>query len=166
MFGTPGALGTQVFEGAFIYAPYTRMPPTVVAGAGGLVAGTGGIAQGRFGWADLTTGLVTNARTAAAQARGLVMPQMGGWSKIYTDPAAPSVLRIRQGLALTLAAGGNFWVRFPGGAFVGESCYADIVDGHAVSGYAVGAELTPWRVVSSANPGELAKISTYAYFGG
>lgn len=156
-----GALGTRVYEGASIFGPYDSPPPTVVAGVGGLVGGAAGTVMGRFGWADPTTGAVDNARTSAGQIPGLVIPHGGGWTRVY---CSGGVWIARKGLPVTMAAGGKFWVRFPGGAYAGQPCYADLVDGHAISGYAVGAEATVWTVCGNALPGNLAPISSQANF--
>jgi hypothetical protein len=59
---------------------------------------------------------------------------------------------------------GNFWLRFAGGALPGNSVYASLVDGSAVSGSAADCELTPWFVCSIAPPGQLAIVSTTAKF--
>lgn len=154
--GSPG-------EGVFIWTPFASEPPTMVAGAGAFVAAQGGTIMGRFGWADPAANTVANARTSAAQLLGLVLPQCGkGWTWVYSDAGR---WFIRQGLPVTLATGGNFWLRFAGGAYIGERVYADLLDGHAISGEAVGAEPTPWLVCSNAIPGGLAKASPYAFFG-
>lgn len=160
--GGYGPLSAQAFEGAFI----SRGGPlsTMDAGPGALVAGAGGCIMGRFGFADIEAGTVLNARTSAAQLCGLVIPQAGNWTQIFYDEATRAFWR-RQGLMLTLATDGSFWVKFPGGAYASEPCYADQTDGHAISGAAVGAEATRWTVASNAAPGCLAQISTTVKFG-
>jgi hypothetical protein len=135
----------------------------IVAGESALVAGDGpGVAQGRFGWADLVTGKVTNAQTDAAQRLGLVLPQSGTWQKVYWD-SATKAWWIRPGLPVTLAAQGDFFMRFEGGAIRGQPVYANPLDGTALSGATLGAVLTPWTVVTSADPGCNAIISTWSY---
>jgi hypothetical protein len=157
-----GALNVRAFEGAFIWTPETSPPPAMVAGPGGLVAGTGGLIMGRFGFADVAAGTVANTRTDAGQRLGLVQPQGGGFTRIFRSAG---LWYIRQGLSVTLFTGGNFWVRFAGGAYAGEPVYADQTDGHAISGVSGGAEQTPWTVAANAGPGCLGMISTSNYFG-
>ncbi len=71
---------------------------------------------------------------------------------------------LRPGLAATLCVRGDFWAQFAGGAIKGQPVYADLLDGAAVSGYAAGAELTPWSIVTSCDPGGLAIISTWSNY--
>jgi len=73
-------------------------------------------------------------------------------------------LRVRPGLIVTLHARGNFWLRFAGGALYGNSVYASLVDGQAVSGPAANTELTPFKICSIACPGGLAIVSSSAFF--
>lgn len=185
---TQGALGT--FEGAFaspvigqnleLLAPFA----SALAGPGSLKAGPGGVLQGRFGYADPSTGLVLNSQTTPADAFGVVIPlrsvnaanggviggpaAFGGpvaswswqtWDRLYR------AWRLRQGIVTTLAAAGNFWLRFAGGANYGDTVYASLTDGSAVSGNpGAGYIQTPWLVCSDADAGGLAICSTTAKF--
>lgn len=180
MFSNLSALGTQVFEGAFVKAPLGRnlqvLVPSAVGGAPTQFQSAppgGGTIQGRFGWASAADGLVTNTRRAASDQLGVVLPYQArsgadvigaGWSWQFFD-AAVKAWRIRQGLPITLMPVGEFWLKFAGGAFTGEPVYASTVDGSAISGVSSDAELTPWLVCSNANAGDLAAVSTYAKFG-
>lgn len=119
-----------------------------------------GAAIGRFAWADLTAGTVANARTAATQRVGFVLAQRGTWQRIYHDPVAKAWF-IRPGMEVTLAAGGEFWCQFPGGAQAGQRVYANTTDGTASVVPSMGYEATPWVVQISCDPGSLAVISTY-----
>jgi len=151
---------TPEFEGVFA-SNNPRIP--LCAGAGALVCATGDLAVSRFGWADLAAGTVANTRTNAAQRLGWVFPQVGTWQRIYFDKVAKA-WKLRAGLPVTVFVQGDFWVRFPGGAVVGNPVYALSVDGTPVSGYTAAGELTPWTVVAGCAPGELAIISTWSKF--
>jgi hypothetical protein len=189
--GVPGALLGN-YEGAFASAPImqnleTRAPfKSLTAGPGAARASAPGTIQGRFGWLNSASGLVNNTRTASDDAQGIVIPfrslngsnggVMGGprslagpqasWTWEFYDPSVTPCggLRVRPGLAVTMAARGNFWLRFAGGAIPGNQVYASLTDGSAISGAADGAELTPWLVVTLATPGQLAIVSTAAMF--
>jgi len=185
-----GSLGA--YEGAFSSAPLLqnlelRAPfASVTAGPGAPRSNTPGTIQGRFGWLNSATGLVNNTRIASDDVIGVVVPfrsmnaanggVVGGprglagprasWSWQFMDPtiAPAGGLRVRPGLVVTLHARGNFWLRFAGGALYGNSVYASLVDGQAVSGPAANTELTPFRVCSIAAPGNLATVSSAAHF--
>lgn len=177
MFGSSGAFGTQVYEGAFasrsVFQNGETVFPSALAGQGAYVAPEGGTIQGRFGWGSALDGFVANTRRNASDQLGVVLPLRSttramvvgwGWSWQFWDPVA-NAFRTRQGLGVTLMAAGQFWLRFNGGAYAGNPVYASLVDGSAICGETVGAELTPWKVCSNAGPGELAKVSTSAFFG-
>jgi hypothetical protein len=161
-----------IFEGAFAYLPpYYYEPgggppyPSVDAGEGALVAGVqpgqSGIAAGRFGWANPASGVVLNSRTTAQDQIGIVIPRRANWESCYLNAGSRW---LRKGYQMTLISAGAFWLRFPGGAFRGDPVYADLVDGHAVSGIVSGAELTKFFVTCGCNPGALAQVSTWAKF--
>lgn len=134
----------------------------VLAGAGALVAADPvGLEAARFGWADLTLGTASNERTTAAQRLGFVLPLCGDWQRVYVERGQRW---IRPGLPITLCVRGDFWARFSGGAVPGQRVYADPLDGSLLSGYVASAELTPWSVITSAAPGQLAIISTWSNF--
>lgn len=173
----PFASGFVPWEGAPASLPIQgnleRVFPTVISPTeAALVAGIGGLLQGRFGWAASTTGQVLNTRSSDADLVGIVVPytRLGiaapsSFSWQTFDPVARA-WRLRQGLQVTLWAQGNFWLRFAGGAYTGQDVYASLADGSAISGAASGAELTRFKVCSNVQPGGLAQVSSYAFFGG
>lgn len=142
------------FEGAFASAN----PRAVMLGGSYQFTAVDpdGLMVGRFGFADYADGIARNARTNDAQRLGFVLPLSNG--------RAVRVLRgqiyARPGVAVTLMRGGDFYVRFAGGASAGQQVYASIVDGAAISGQADDSEATDWFVVTNADPGGLAIIST------
>ncbi len=183
-----GSLGA--YEGAFASAPLQtnlelRAPfASVLAGAGAAVSNEPGTIQGRFGWLS-QSGVVNNTRVAASDRLGIVIPfrsinpvnggVVGGPQGLAGPQASstwefidysvsPPVLRVRPGLAVNLHGRGNFWLRFAGGAIPGNKVYASLVDGSAVSGPADDTETTPWLVCSIGPPGQLAIVSTSAFF--
>lgn len=120
-------------------------------------AGSDGLAVARFGWGDVVSGLVDNVRSNPAQVLAYVFPAVNGNSPVRV---CRGVRFARPGVGVTLMRSGDYWVRFLGGAQAGQIVYASSVDGTAISGFTVGAEATPWFVVTNAAPGGLAIIST------
>lgn len=114
-------------------------------------AAPSGLFTNRFAWADPTTGLVSNVY-APSCVLGLVSPL---WNQT-TVPKVPG------GYQATLFSGGNFLVRFPAGASIGERVYASAIDGTAVSGETEDSYITPWYVASNAAPGGNAIITTWS----
>jgi hypothetical protein len=185
-----GSLGA--YEGAFASQPLAqnlelRAPfASVAARPGAPRSNSPGTIQGRFGWLNGASGLVNNTRVDASDRIGVVIPfrslnganggVVGGprgiagpqasWSWEFWDPTVTPCggLRVRPGLVVTLHVRGNFWLRFAGGALYGNPVYASLVDGSAVSGSAANTELTPWFVSSQGPPGQLAIVSTQAFF--
>jgi len=190
---SPGNAALSAFgayEGAFASPPLaqnleTRAPfASVLTGQQAPRSNVPGTIQGRFGWLS-QSGLVNNTRLAASDRIGLVIPfrslnganggVVGGpralagsqasWTWEFLDTTtAPPVLRVRPGLVVTLHGRGNFWVRFAGGAVPGNTVYASLVDGSAISGPADNAEATPWSVITVTQPGALGIISTSVFF--
>jgi hypothetical protein len=180
------------YEGAFASGPLAqnleiRAPfISVLAGPGAPRSNTPGTIQGRFGWLNPASGLVNNTRVDASDRLGVVIPYrsisgvnggvVGGpvsvagyqasWTWEFYDPTVTPAggLRVRPGLMVTLHSRGNFWLRFPGGAIFGNPVYASLVDGSAVSGSAANCELTPWFAMMTAPPGQLARVSSTAFF--
>lgn len=177
------------FEGAFasrvlgqnleFLGPYHSS----LAGPGAWRAGVGGLLQGRFGFGDPTTGDVLNAQTTAADALGVVIPLRSfnranggviGGPAAFGGPIASwswqtydrvyKAWRLRQGIVATLMDKGNFWLRFDGGANYGDTVYASLVDGSAISGVVDSAVGTAFVVCSNANAGCLALVSSTARF--
>lgn len=130
----------------------------MLAGSLAFRAGDDGLAVARFGWADYETGLVANTRALPRQQLGFVFPSINGNSAVRV---ARGVRYVRPGVGVTLMVAGDYWARFPGGAYVGVQVYASLVDGTAISGEADAAEATPWYVATDTQPGGLAIISTY-----
>lgn len=116
-----------------------------------------GLAVARFAWADLETGFAANTRTASHQLLGWVLPV---YNSVYAVRIARGARFIRPGLSVTLMKSADVWARFASGASAGQQVYASLVDGAAISGEADDAEPTPWFVVTNAQPGGLAIIST------
>jgi len=180
------------YEGAFASAPIAqnleaRAPfHSVTAGPGAPRSNSPGTIQGRFGWLNSATGRVNNTRVDASDALGVVIPLrslnganggvVGGpralagpqsaWTWQFYDPTVTPCggLRVRPGLVVTLHSRGNFWLRFAGGALYGQTVYASLADGSAISGAASSAEATPFLVCSTSPPGQLALVSSAAFF--
>ena len=182
-----GALGP--YEGAFVsrvlgynlevLAPYA----SALAGTGAFRAGPGGLLQGRFGWGS-TNGYALNTPTLPGDVLGVVIPlrsvnaanggvvggpaAFGGpvasWSWQTFDPVARA-WRLREGIVATLMPRGNFWLRFAGGANYGDTVYARLTDGSAISGSGVdGTTVTPFKVCSECGAGQLAQVSSTSKF--
>lgn len=142
------------YEGAFA----SRNPYACLAGA--YAVGNTDIAMGRFGW--VANGQVSNVQSPNAPL-GLILPRYGLWSMSYWSQGA---FYLRAGKNVTLATAGDFWVRFPYGAFIGASVYADPATGIAYTADGGGFERTTWTVITDAQAGGLAIISPYAFIGG
>lgn len=159
------ALNTPVFEGAFACGIYPAA--SAPCGEGGYAAGEDGVILGRFGWGDPATGKVFNERTDPTQQLGVTLPQfLNPRNRVYGALSAQGpVMKLRQGKNMVLAANGAFWLRFAGGAYPGQRVYANLLDGSAIAGQTVGAELTPYFVATMAAPGALAVISSSSKYG-
>lgn len=179
------------YEGAFasrvlgynleVLAPYA----SALAGGGGFRAGPGGLLQGRFGWgttaglafntppgypfAPLVLGVVIPLRSVNAANGGVVggPAAFGGpvasWSWQTYDPVFRA-FRLREGIVATLMNRGNFWLRFADGANYGDTVFASIADGSAISGSGTDSVVTPWVVCSECSAGQLAMVSSTAKF--
>lgn len=184
-----GALSAFAYEGAFASQPLATNLESLVpfvsrlGGPGCPVAAPGGVLQGRFGWLNPATGYVSNTRTTAQDASGVVIPLrslngsnggvVGGprgiagpqasWTWETWDPQYRAY-RTRAGIVTTLQGRGNFWLRFPGGALPTQPVYASLVDGSAISGAADNAEPTHFSVCTEAQPGSLAIVSSTLFF--
>jgi hypothetical protein len=132
--------------------PYASLLSTA---APGLVVGPTDIATGRFGWADPVTGEVSNTYTAGFPI-GIVIPRFGLWSLGYCQFG---VWYVRSGKPITLAARGDFYVRFSNGAMIGQPVYADPLFGQAYTQDGGGYQLTTWMVITNAHAGGLGIIS-------
>lgn len=184
-----GASWGAPYEGAFAsrvlgqnletLAPFA----SVVAGSVAFRAGPGGLLQGRFGFADPSTGYVFNAPVSDPYAFGVVIPLqstnnanggvIGGPAR-FGGPQARSTWqtfdrvakawRMREGIVATLMDTGNFWLKFAGGANYGDTVYASLTDGSAISGAAMGAVQTAFKVCQPGGPGCLVPVSSTARF--
>lgn len=160
--GSPPAV-----EGAFAsYNPRFQISSS-------LQAEPNGLALGRFGWADRSTGLAYSARQSPSDQLGWVQPVpivgiWADWRYRYWDPVRCCFV-LRGGMEATLNTRGDFWARFPGGSYVTQTVYANVLDGTALAvdrntGPVDGYEVTPWSVVTEASAGGLAIISTWSTF--
>lgn len=132
--------------------PYASCP------GGDLQSGELGVIIGRFAWIDTVTQQVSN-KWVAGQTLGFVGVVQASNRAMYTS--SDGLLRIRAGYPVTLAAAGDFYARFSGGAIMGDRVYAAIIDGALISGSSPDGVPTQWAVARGAGPGELAVISTY-----
>lgn len=184
-----GAFIGAPYEGAFAsrvladnletLAPFA----SVLAGNGALRAGAGGLLQGRFGFADPATGLVFNAPAGLDYVFGVVIPLqstnnanggvIGGPARFGGPQARRSwqtydrvsrAWRMREGIVVTLMDQGNFFLKFPGGANYGDTVYASLTDGSAISGATSGAIQTAFKVVQPGAPNCLVAVSSSAKF--
>lgn len=150
-----GRSSRGVYEGAFASRnPYGSLPTTSVVGAVD-------IAVGRFGWLDPLTDEAANIALDNAII-GLVQPRYGLWSLTYV---LKGVRYVRAGKPITLCVTGDFWVRFPFGARIGDIVYADPATGIAYSADGGGFIATKWKAVTNTNPGCLGIISPYSHIG-
>lgn len=183
-----GAFQGAAYEGAFASRVLGQNLETLAPFAsalGSLTAGPGGLLQGRFGFADPTTGLVYNAGLGLPSGApcGVVIPlqstnnangQVIGGPARFGGPQARATWqtydtvakawRMRAGIVATLMPTGNFYLKFAGGANYGDTVYASLTDGSAISGVASVAVATAFKVVSPAGPGCLAVVSSTARF--
>jgi hypothetical protein len=128
----------------------------------GYVSGPSDTIMGHFVWADPIEGTVANTRTAPWQLLRWLAPVRGDWNRVYFQNG---FWYLRSGLPASLVEVGDLRVRFAAGAQAGSSVYASLVDGGAISGVALNAELTPWFVTKNGNPGSFTNISTWSTFG-
>lgn len=184
-----GASQGAPYEGAFAslvlgqnletLAPFA----SALAGPLALRSGPGGLLQGRFGFADPVTGLVLNAPTGPNYTLGVVVPLqstnnanggvIGGPARFggpqaratwQTYDRVAKAWRMRAGIVATLMPAGNFFLKFAGGANYGDTVYASLTDGSAISGAASGAVATAFKVCQPGAPGCLAVVSSTARF--
>jgi hypothetical protein len=146
-----------VYEGAFASRnPVCTLTP-------GTVVGASDIAVGRFAWADPVTGEVSNTQIAGGQF-GIAIPRPGLWAVTYwlRTPNAPPVRMLRAGKPCTIYSSGEFYVRFPLGALIGNPVWVDPATGIAYGSNATGDYVeTKWTAVTNARPGSLGIISPY-----
>lgn len=139
------------YEGAFASrAPACTLPTNTVVGSQDLAAG-------RFAWADPITGECSNARISGAQ-YGIVQPTWGRWPLTYWFKG---VRYVRAGKPVTLYVSGDFWVKFPNGALIGQTVYIDPATGIAYGADGGGFVATKFQVTTNTRVGSLGIISPY-----
>jgi hypothetical protein len=155
-----------------------------LAGSGSWRSPPGGLLQGRFGFGDYPTGLVYNSPIGSPYDLGVVVPlestnnangnvvggpaRFGGpwarWTWQTWDTVAKA-WRLRAGLMVALMPQGNFYLKFAGGANYGDTVYASLTDGTAVSGSGVANTVaTTFNVCGNGSPGALVVVSSSAKF--
>lgn len=114
-----------------------------------------GVKVGTFAWADLTTGLVTQAK-GSLKVGGFV----GRYNVSIVNYDEEASLIIPQGRGITLYRSGDFWARFSAGATAGQLVLADVTSGVLIAADAATADLidTGFIVATNAAANELAKI--------
>ena len=139
--------------------PASLNPRASVIGGAPLSAGPDDLVVGRFAWLDTDLYLVTN-QWAAGRVIGFVPAVQSSYGAMYLS--GDGLLRLHAGYRVTLISSGDFWVRFPYGASVGQRVYAAIIDGAPISGQAINAVPTQWVTVTDTPPGGLAVVSTWS----
>jgi hypothetical protein len=179
-----------VYEGAFASRVLGQNLETLapfassLSGSGSWRSPPGGLLQGRFGFGEYASGLVFNAAPDGPYELGVIIPydstnnangdvvggpaRFGGpwarWTWQTWDKTAKA-WRLRQGLMATMMPQGNFYLRFAGGANYGDTVYASLIDGTAVSGAGVAnTVVTPFKVIGNGAPGRLVVVSSSAKF--
>lgn len=183
-----GAFQGAPYEGAFasrVLGESLEVLAPFASALGSMRAAPGGLLQGRFGFADPASGLVYNSGLGLDSGApfGVVIPlqstnnanggviggpaRFGGPSARQTwqtyDRAAKA-WRMRAGIVVTLMPEGAFFLKFAGGANYGDTVYASLTDGSAISGAASVAVATAFKVCQPAGPGCLAVVSSTARF--
>lgn len=148
------AAGGEATLAAYISTPL-RGPQS-----SGYVAGRD-LIMGQFGWADGTDQQVFNSRYSPQQSVGYIVPQFGNWNLVY---CSNGLWYLRAGFPVTVMTRGNYRIRFAGGAYPGQTVYASLIDGSAISGYSPNAEATTWKVITGCDPNGFAYISTWSTF--
>jgi len=107
---------------------------TFLAGPGGLVAGANGVTVGAFAWVVAPTdpdgtGQIANS-TGVGNVAGFVYNDLQGLNTVFLSDAG---MVIPQGLPVSLATQGDFWVVNNGATecFSGQKCYANFSNGLA-----------------------------------
>jgi len=147
------------YEGALAsLAPYASL-------IGARAAGSVDVALGRFGWLDIDSGDVSNTASDGFPF-GITMQRRGSLPNEGSAVYWRGLTRyLRSGKPITLAATGVFWVRFPQGASIGATVYADPATGIAYAADGGGFVPTKFKTVTDAGVGCLGIISPYSQFG-
>lgn len=123
-----------------------------------LAAGPDGLIVGRFAWVNAELQTVSN-RWALGFQLGFVPLIQLSYPGLHL--IAGGLLQLRAGYAAVVVSFGDFWARFPYGAQVGDRVYAAAIDGAPISGQAIDAMPTRWKVATNCAPGELAIITIW-----
>lgn len=132
---------------------------SLLTGEGALVAGADGVIIGVFAWAD-ENGMVSNKKTSGARL-GFVHREQQGTLTQFFEGYGNTIL---SGQTMTLMVKGDFWATFADGATIGQYVHANDTDGSlkaSDSDSESGYTLTPFKVASKAEAGELAKITSW-----
>lgn len=131
---------------------------TVNAGESALVAGEGGVKIGCFAWVDPETGKVTNRKPENATIRGFVIRNQQGSIVEYL---ADSTMTIQRGCMVTLANGGDFFVKIDGATKedVNKTIYIDSETGKPEIVYSDGFGFSGFKVAEVYENG-LVKITS------
>lgn len=144
---------------------------SLLAGRLAFQAGPLGVALYRFAWANLDTGIVTNA-FAAGCAIGFTVPtyRLWDWNRLYRVPPVcdcsevepvPPVTILRPGMSITLAAQGEFYTPFPFGAGEGNRVWINPADGTAADQDEGGFVQSIYTVMQNADCDTWARISSW-----
>jgi hypothetical protein len=102
---------------------------TVLAGPGALVSAPGSAAPyvGHFAWGDQATGQASSLYQGSATAKLGFMHREN--NAIIVSFLAGAAVQLESGLPVTLYDQGSFWASFANGAVVGQSVFANYLDG-------------------------------------
>jgi hypothetical protein len=120
---------------------------------------TTGVKAGLWAWVDPVAGTATNVKGSLTLG-GVVLREN---TATVLSPTESYSMTIRPGFEVNLYDGGDFWVRFPAGATIGQNVFAADATGIFASASATtlaNHTLTPFKVASTAGNGELAKITS------
>lgn len=163
---TPALAGAGTPFQNFNATGFDRQPyASFSAGLNQLQAAAAGLMMGVFGWADPSSGLVSNAQVIGGQL-GFVLPTFNGWNwqRTYWSCSGPVPGTIlRPGMPCVLAVQGDFYTPFPNGASVSARVWVDPVYGLAYCADGGGYIQTPWTCMQNQPAGCAARISTFAY---
>lgn len=129
------------------------------------VAGAAGLIVGRFGFANLTTGAVTNAAPAVAANLMRVGFVHRYHPVVIVTHLGQTANALYQGQEVDITDGGDFWCRFPNGGTPGQKVFASTTDGTAIGtavagGTVAGGVETRWFLDSPiVTNGDIGKIS-------
>ena len=105
---------------------------SMLTGPGALVACALGVLVGRFARARNDNGQVSNGDPGVPSRVGFMA--RAGQTTIIVAWLGKSALLVTAGREVVLHDSGDFWVRFPAGAAIGQKAFAAYADGSAVAG--------------------------------